>query len=122
MKFLPALLLFTILAIGCDKNESPPSGIEIGQTFSVGEATLLFAAIEEDSRCPCEADCIWEGVATVRLLSGTDTVRVHTTNSGDYSTTAAFAGQTIRLIELLPFPCGGQPDSQDDYRITLMVE
>ncbi|MFK8164857.1 MAG: hypothetical protein AB8H12_20595 [Lewinella sp.] len=122
MKYLLSFLLLGLLLFSCDKNQSPPDGMEIGQFFKVNDTRIFFAQVVDDSRCPCEADCIWEGVATVRLFAGGDTLRIHTTDNAGFSTTTTFEDKTIRLVDLLPFPCNGQPDSQDDYRLTVVVE
>jgi len=122
MKYLLSLFFFGLLILACDKNQSPPDGLEVGQTFTVNETRITFAQVEEDSRCPCDVACFWEGVATVRLMAGSDTLRIYTTDNGGFSKSILFEDKTIRLISLLPEPCNGQPDSQDDYRLTVTVE
>lgn len=122
MKYLLSFCFFSLLLLACDKNQSPPDGMEVGQSFTVNDTRIVFSQVENDSRCPCEAACIWEGVATVRLLAGSDTLRIHTTDNMEFSKTVTFEDKTIRLVSLLPEPCNGQPDSQDDYRLTVAVE
>ncbi|WP_157472176.1 hypothetical protein [Neolewinella persica] len=122
MKHVLSFCFFGLLILSCDKSQSPPDGLEVGQTFTVNDTRITFSQVENDSRCPCEADCIWEGVATVRLLAGSDTLRVYTTDNGGFSKTTTFEDKTIRLVSLLPEPCNGQPDSQDDYRLKIAVE
>lgn len=122
MKYFLSVVFLCLFVLSCDKSKNPPDGLEAGQSFTVNDTRIIFAQVEEDSRCPCEADCIWEGVATVRLLAGSDTLRVHTTDNAGFSTTTTFGDKTIRLVDLLPYPCNGQPDSQDDYRLTVAVE
>lgn len=122
MKYLLPFCFFSLLILACDKNQSPPDGLSVGTTFTVNDTRIIFSQVEDDSRCACDVECFWEGVATVRLLAGSDTLRIHTTDAGGFSTITTFEDKTIRLISLLPEPCNGQPDSQDDYRLTVAVE
>lgn len=122
MKLLFSFLFLAVLFFSCDKSQNPPDGLEVGQSFTVNGTRITFAMVENDSRCPCEASCFWEGVATVRLLAGSDTLRLHTLDTEVYSRSVTLGNKTIRLVDLLPYPCNGQPDSQDDYRLTVVVE
>lgn len=122
MKYSLPIIFLCLLFTSCDKNQNPPDGLEVGQSFTVNGTRITFAMVEGDSRCPCDVECFWEGVATVRLLAGSDTLRLHTLDKLEFSRSTTFGNKTIRLVDLLPYPCEGQPDSQEDYRLSVVVE
>ena len=68
-KYLLILFLFTA-AIGFsqDKPVEVPKilvKIALGETVTFKKATVKFLKVEEDSRCPSDVTCIWEGQAIV---------------------------------------------------------
>ena len=46
------------------------TSLRFGQDATVNDITLSLVSIDEDSRCPSDAECIWEGTvkATVDVL------------------------------------------------------
>ncbi len=79
-KILSLLLVVCLLSIfaGCSDDCTNPKPVKINQsvTLSVGSSvsiedgsTLIFAAVENDGRCPADGFvyCFWRGVATLRL-------------------------------------------------------
>lgn len=121
MKYLLFAFFSISLLFACSKKNEIPADLVVGQSFTVEDVALTFIGVE-DGRCCCECNCFWEGVATATLANTTDTVRLHTLDQGEWSTTARFRGKTLRLVSLDPYPCEGEPDSQDDYRLDLAVE
>jgi carboxymethylenebutenolidase len=102
-----------------------------GEAFEVGvgsyaqvqngvEITVLDI---EDSRCPADALCIWQGEAKVEI-----NVRQDSEDLGDFvlSTLAPqanliFDDFIIRLVEVQPYPFSGKEINISDYIITLVV-
>ncbi len=77
-----ALLLVVGLA-GCDATDSDGRQAEaqsgevalaLGATASLDGLPLTFSSIVDDSRCPQDAVCVWEGMAQVSLDAGGQTV------------------------------------------------
>ena len=124
MKY-PALL-FLLLFVACGDDDLLPDQLRLADSLSVDGSTLRLDAIVEDSRCPCEASCIWEGRAVLQLLtSEADTLLLSTGFRGDAATIAdrvSFNGRTVVLEAVDPYPCNGLPETPEDYRITLTVE
>lgn len=119
--FLP--LLFLLLTLNaCDEASQPPEDIVVGQSFTVAGDRLTFLQVVDDGRCCCECSCFWEGVATVLLQAPGEVITLHTTDNGEFSTTATYKNSTLRLVTLDPWPCGGEPDEQEDYRLTVRVD
>ena len=82
-----ALLLLALAVAGCDSGAESASSdlavtdqttLRLNETTVVGGVSVTFQSVEEDSRCPPDHMCVWEGVAFVSLdLDGaTHDVRV----------------------------------------------
>ena len=100
--------------------------LPVGDTATInGQGlTIIFTQVTEDSRCPIGVSCFWEGDGAVRLVlskSGytTQTVTLHTTLTPQ---SATYAGYTISLLDLAPYPVYPNPIDPDDYVATLLVE
>ena len=68
-------LLTTVLGFSQDKPLETPKilvKIPLGETVAFKKATVKFLKVVEDSRCPTDVNCIWEGQATV-LVEVTET-------------------------------------------------
>src|SRR5688500_9815148 len=98
-----------------------------GQTATVNDAkiSLTFERVTDDSRCPVDVTCIWEGDAVVHVQVKTDTDEVTRelhTQGGEPRTRKAPAGQyVITLVKLEPAPRSTAPIDPAAYRATLVV-
>lgn len=105
--------------------------IALGQTFTLGEGetvvvgdalTLRFAAVTEDSRCPTDVQCVWEGNAAVRveasMAADLPMPLCLNTNAG-FDTMATYDNYTIELVDLRPYPTTAQ--TMGPYQATLVV-
>ena len=89
--------------------------------------TLTFADVEEDSRCPTNADCVWEGRAIVKLhVQDRDQayeVFLETPNSmNEHGQAVNLFGRTIKLLDLAPYPETEYPLTLKQYRMTMVVD
>ena len=120
MKLFLSILLFTTLTAfvnSCSKsNDKFRDGI-IELKFSDCEKgniagddlKLCFNAVVNDSRCPANAVCIWEGAATASFsfTKNGDTHRFNLstiTMKPSYSKDTVIAGYKIEFINLSPYP------------------
>ena len=78
------------------------------------DMTFTFTKMLEDSRCPKEVNCVWEGVATAEIeLMGTYTrpvkVKLSTQSNPQrgYDNKAFFNGYRYTLVEANPYPTAG---------------
>jgi hypothetical protein len=98
-----------------------------GQTAEVAGTPLqlTFQGVRDDSRCPADVTCIWEGDATVllKVKNGTDetTQELHTNEGGERSRKAPADGYTITLVRLDPETNSTRPIEAGAYRATLRV-
>ena len=119
-----------------------PQIVQVGVPFeiAVGEASVLepeglqieFESVKNDSRCPKDVVCVWEGMAEIQLrltaASGESTPS-RLTIPGLVSTPYTLGnaveqyGYQLQLLQLSPYPHADQPQPPDDgYRAMLLVE
>lgn len=86
---------------------------------------ITFDKVTDDSRCPTDVTCIWEGDATVHLKVKTQadevTAQVHTNEGGERSRKVAAGDFVVTLLRLEPAPRSTQPIEAGAYRVTLRV-
>jgi hypothetical protein len=131
----PSLLvsLSTLLAAGCATSTGAVRPIGLGQeqelapgeSVQVGGLRVKFTRVENDSRCPVDVVCVWEGDALVKLeLSAppqdVETRDLHTAGSAGVRETT-FGQFSIELVRLLPTTHSQQPIPAQDYRVVLKV-
>ena len=86
--------------------------------------TLKFKEVTEDSRCPVDVTCVWEGVATVNIEASsgnqTNNFSVGTRDflAKNISKSFSFSGYRFTVTELIPQP-GGKPQATS---VTLKYE
>lgn len=105
-----------------------PSGGTL--TLDVGDAatlpgtsiTLFFQAVTEDSRCPTDVVCVWEGNAQVAVTLASAAGRLDSRlNTTSEPRRIEFGGVALTLASLAPYPAG-QPIDPDAYRATFEVD
>jgi len=110
----------------------PAVPVEIGQPFDLkinqsayfqsSELAIKFVNITEDSRCPSDVTCVWEGQASVLVSfnasggksAGNFTLTIRGSGSADLSTKAV-NGYLLRLVDVQPYPTSKQKISLSDY-------
>ena len=98
-----------------------------GQTATVNGANLrlTFDRVSQDSRCPKDVNCIWEGDAVVVLkvkAEAEETTReVHTQGGGSRSRQAPVGDYVVTLVRLDPAPRSTAAIEASAYRATLLV-
>jgi hypothetical protein len=126
-----ALLVALAAATGPLPSGSPapvaldrPFEVTLGERASVeGGLSVHFLSVVEDSRCPADVVCVWEGNARIVLeLEAEGEVpgrRALDTNPG-FTTEARFASFEVGLLSLEPYPLSESP-MNEPYRATLTV-
>ena len=146
---LPLALL--LIAAGCSTTQSlsDDSGAntgstmettaELGEPFTLerGESTVVdgqivrFDHITEDSLCPADVDCVWEGRATISLslIAGdkVDGVQLSIPGFVDADSepqplqSAVVNGYTFTILQLDPYPGQDGVDAEMTPMVTLVV-
>jgi hypothetical protein len=128
----PALLLtfgsMFALACGGDSSSGPsaalgqPTELAPGQTAQVGPLRVTFTGVRDDSRCPVDVVCVWEGdaVAKVELSQPTGAVETHELHTSSPRATT-YGGYRVELVRLDPAPRSTQPIPPERYRLVVRV-
>lgn len=117
------ILIMTIgVSFALDSKDITPNNsivIKLHQTISVNNLDVTFSEID-DSRCPSDVTCIWEGRVSVTL---------HIYDHLQYQTITLTTGETpsrnmgiyeISLIDVSPYPVSTKDISQD-YVATISI-
>ena len=99
--------------------------------FAQVGAIINFAKVLEDSRCPMNARCVWEGNARIALefmeFGGDPRVSIDVTGatvelntSSRFDTRATYGHYFVELRHLEPMPVAGAPT--EGYIATLFVD
>jgi hypothetical protein len=96
-----------------------------GQSVQSGALRVTFKGVGDDSRCPADVVCVWEGDALVKIevreQSGDPVAReLHTSGSAG-SRTTAYAGFEVELVRVTPQTHSQQPIPAQDYRVVLRI-
>ncbi len=97
-------------------NNTLTIGLEKQVKIPNSKVSLQFKEVTEDSRCPVDVTCIWEGIATVNIegISGTQKTNFQV-GTRDFlpknvSKSFNFSGYRFTLTDLKPYP-GGKEES-----------
>lgn len=108
---------------------TPPGAVElvVGQSVMITAPApgmkVTFVAVDDDSRCPEEVQCIWAGDAAVRLLLGEANpvaLVLHTPTAEVGPRVGTHGAWEVELLALTPIPRQGRPREQP-YRARLAV-
>ncbi len=130
MKKLLMLCVCLVTFIACTQTKQPenfPQTVELQPRASKkvsGDLSIRFNTVIEDSRCPTDVQCAWEGNAEILLeLSGGDLETVHLNTGGMFPRTEVYNGYTITLQELKPHPATeGMSIAENDYTAVLSID
>lgn len=103
MKYFVMLFLFVALIfINTAESFAEEIKIKFGETVQYDNLNLYFYDIE-DSRCPLDVTCIWEGKVTARIHTSNQTHKIGGGFEIDYPLTY-MTPYTITLIDVKPHP------------------
>jgi len=135
-KVLIFIAVVVVWFIACKKDDPTTiiKPVQLDQRFHLGikeSAELItdgiritFLGITEDSRCPTNVNCIWEGrvVAEFKVKKGEETLIKSLTNNpgNDPSLGTSFNafGRSVKLHDVSPYP-DGSPIADKDYRVSI---
>ncbi|MEP7108828.1 MAG: hypothetical protein ABI760_12620 [Ferruginibacter sp.] len=97
------------------------------QSFEVDGKILVCCldSVIQDSRCPVNAICIWQGIAVARFSLNSENknhiITLATTNFPPYNKEAIVSGFKIEFKNLLPQREMGKPFNYHDYVAELRI-
>jgi hypothetical protein len=128
---LPVIVIITCSALlSCNKPVEYSLGEEF--TLSVGQSATIkddgfyleFKEVKEDSRCPSDVTCIWEGritcAVTVTIAHYTSGLELVQAGLTEEYTTKEHEGYRISY-KVTPYPRSGQQITRDMYRLHLVI-
>jgi hypothetical protein len=132
MKFVFLLFMGVVLMAGtCDSPASAAATFTIGETFTLapGEESsnkeaglnISFAEVLEDSRCPKNTNCVWEGQAKIKLMINDQAMElIIRAGKPEQAQQLYNNSYIIEAQGLSPYPDGTKIDPAS-YRLQLMV-
>lgn len=119
------VFLVAVFAFGCSTNPVGPKlgeqfDLKLGQQTTVQNEglTIKFKTVDNDSRCPEGAKCVWVGNAKVTIVVSQTVITLNTYSDPKQVT---YSNYTLRLISLSPYPKLNQPINPQDYVAKLIV-
>ncbi len=133
-----ALVALLALAGSCSDNGASPSPqpdygtpftLGVGDARAVGAdgLSVRFEGVANDSRCPVDVNCVWEGEATVQVrlqapAQETRTLELRVRGTGGSSPPGEFGERfAVQVTKLEPAPRSSQPIPAGAYQATLVV-
>lgn len=93
--------------------------IDFGTSVKLPDGSVLgFVEVVEDSRCPADAMCIWQGRAVVAFTL--DGERFEVEYLGEAQVVKE-GGVQIAVRDVQPYPLASQPAEVEDYEVTVTV-
>jgi len=128
----PAVFLIAVAATvaACQSTKPTETGgtrvtLQPGQQQSpVNGIYVVLIKVENDSRCPTNVQCVWQGDAEVTLGISTNSLELTAPvvlHTGIEPRFTVRNGYKFTLDSLTPYPRAGQPIAQGDYRAWLTV-
>jgi hypothetical protein len=107
-------------SLGQDIELAPGRIIEVGTSG----ARISLEAISNDSRCPTDVQCVWEGNATARVsvLGDSRVTRTVELNSSVEPKQVQVDGYVLRFVALAPAPVSTARIPPSSYRLTVRME
>jgi len=131
------ILIAVVTAAACSSGGYGPAGsgnpspsaqsvsVRVGETAAVPGTgvTIAFHAVTEESRCPLNVVCVWEGNGQVSLTltAGYGSTMDVALNTTIEPRETVFSGLRIALTALSPHPTG-EPTNPGDYVATFDVD
>lgn len=136
MRLKTLWLMLALALAGCvqvtpaSRDVATPDGalaLAAGDAVALGDATLRFVGVVEDSRCPSQVLCEWSGRGVLQFRLETaggqsSDFELSTIHSLARTTQAVKASRVFELQALEPYPVlPDQAIPQQDYRATVAV-
>lgn len=98
-----------------------PFYLEVNQTAFIKQynMSITFISVEQDSRCPEGARCVWEGNYVIKFLISLDGIeKTLEVDSSNYSSTPNFGQYKIQMLSLTP---ERTEVMDEEYKVELLV-
>lgn len=89
--------------------------VAVGQALHLGDIYVTPMSVVEDSRCPTDVQCAWQGTVKVELR--VDGPGWRETHIVEWQEPASVRGHRITLTSVVPEPHSGHRIALADYRL-----
>jgi len=101
--------------------------IKFGQEMEIPETQLIitFASLLNDSRCPADVTCVWEGDAEILIKThqaGAERAEIKLHTNQRLTQAQKYRQYVIQLVALNPSPRTDRKTQLSDYVATLLVK
>jgi len=97
-----------------------PVVLGVGDDLELPDGTVLtFVELVEDSRCPADAMCIWQGRALLAFEHEGE--RFVVTFLGDDGASTMLGGYGLQVLDVQPYPLASQPHDPADTEVTVRL-
>lgn len=127
MRLISFLILLPFLALtSCEFNEhdielEKEFQLKPGKTYEFMGYELTLKSIN-DSRCPLDVECVWEGEARLTFELEVEDADSSFVLSTQDKLEYRFSEYTLRLLDVAPYPVSDKDIDQEDYRISIRIE
>lgn len=132
-KLHTCLLGLALMAMQCEEQLpsfelEKPFSLQVGeQKMAAGAPDMIvhFTEVTQDSRCPKDVNCVWEGEAVAELVlgkMGTDTLALTYRPGREQAAVGRASGYNFRLLEVNPYPEKGKSIEKENYEIVLEIK
>ena len=130
--YILASIAIVLLLAGCTGIGEVKTSLGQEVSLSIGQRALItgenleirFEEVVEDSRCPKNVNCIWEGrvSAVVEISTGDSSQQLKLTQPGltDQHTMETYKDYQL-TFKVEPYPEEGKEIAADEYRLLLIV-
>ena len=133
MKPIYIIIFIPVFLFSCSKeniSETFSPGVEnefrIQSEYRSADHLLKFIITEiNDSRCPSDVVCVWEGKADVKIevespVKGNFILSTYHSNTN--SSIDTLGNYSFQLIDVSPYPVSTKTIHLKDYKVTLKIE
>ena len=131
-----AAVLAAIIYSGCETDLNLKSTLLLNDTIEIANfeikynyennLVLRMDSVLNDSRCPSNVQCVWEGNAEVRFLFTVDSIQtdfvLNTHGGSKFNSDTIIGGYSIKLLNLSPYPEDPGEILQVEYYSEIMVQ
>lgn len=98
--------------------------LKINQTksFDLGNLGVTFVSVSEDSRCPSDVTCVWEGRVTGKFLLNFDNETKTIDLSPNSNDQISWNGYILHLDGIAPYPSSTKKIMADEYISAITIK
>jgi hypothetical protein len=128
-------VLTAFIYSGCETDQELKSTLPLNDTIEIANfetkvnyennIVLRMDSVLNDSRCPSNVQCVWEGNAEVRFLFTVDSIQtdfvLNTHGGNNFNSDTVIGGYSIKLLDLSPYPEDPGEILQEEYYSEIIV-